>query len=89
MKQPSPEMLALRQEGVDLLCEFEDSSLLEQVVALIRQSYMDEIVEYGADGQAITRAELFASFRKGIDEVASGGGISGAEMSKINRNFIS
>lgn len=58
-----------------------DPKLPEQIDALIRKSNMEEVVDE-RNGKSVTRAELFASFRKGTDEVANGGGISGEEMSK-------
>jgi hypothetical protein len=82
----SQDTLDLRRKGLEMLSSLEDRKLLERVVELIHQTYMEEVVEYNHNGQPVTRAELFESFRRGIDDIANGKGIPGEEMSKRLRN---
>lgn len=90
MAEITEDTKALRQKGVEMLSTLEDRKLLEHVANLIQQSYLEEIVEYERDGTPVTRADLFASFHKAVDEIASGKAISGEEISRrIRQKFQS
>ena len=82
MAEITEDTKALRQKGVEILSTLEDRKLLEHVVDLIQQSYLEEIVEYERDGTPVTRADLFESLRKGMDDITNGRAISGEEMSR-------
>jgi hypothetical protein len=90
MAEITEDTKALRQKGVEMLSTLEDRKLLEHVVNLIQQSYLEEIVEYERDGTPLSRAALLESLKKGMDDIANGKGISGEEMSRrIRQRFQS
>lgn len=90
MAEITEDTKALRQKGVEMLPTLEDRRLLEHVVNLIQQSYLEEIVEYERDGTPLSRAALLESLKKGMDGIANGKGISGEEMSRrIRQRFQS
>lgn len=80
MKNASQEILALRQQGAELLSDFEDPKLLEHVVELIRQSYLEEIIQYGPGGKPISRAEFMRIMEKANASIERGEGIEDEEM---------
>ncbi|MBL0015633.1 MAG: hypothetical protein IPP17_04150 [Bacteroidetes bacterium] len=64
MAEITEDTKALRKKGVEMLSTLEDRKLLEHVVNLIQQSYLEEIVEYERDGTPLSRAALFESLKK-------------------------
>ena len=79
----------MRQQGAELLSDLEDPKLLERVVALIRQSYMEEIIDHGKNGNPISRLEFLKMMEKANLSIEHGEGVADEDMEAWIENLPS
>ena len=82
MRQPSIEIQQLREESMKMLSAIRDRDLLEDIVRMLREQYLDECVEFDADGKPISRRNFLGLMEKANDRIENGEYLTDEQVSE-------